>query len=68
MTLDEFAKLKAGDVIENVFTNSRGTVTEVISNGVKVRWGPVKDSHAFAYSVNSTTWMHWSKLDVPKTT
>lgn len=67
MTLEEFSKLKVGDAIENVFTNSRGTVTEVLNQGVKVRWGPLENSHAFTYTIQSTTWMHWSLADVPKT-
>lgn len=64
MNLQEFAALKAGDRIENAMSNSRGEVTEVTANGVRVSWGPHGDNvHGFLYSVQGTAWMHWSKVE-----
>jgi hypothetical protein len=61
MNLQQFAALKPGDKIENVFSNSRGEVTEASNRGVSLRWSD--SSPPFFYSVNSTAWMHWSKVD-----
>ncbi len=60
MTLTEFAALKVGDAIENIFSGSRGEVTTVTEGGVRVRWPP--SNIDFAYPVNSTAWMSWSKV------
>ncbi len=60
MTLTEFAALKVGDKIENVFSGSRGEVTAVTDGGVRVMWPP--SGIDFAYPVNSTAWMHWDKV------
>lgn len=62
MNLQEFAALKVGDQIENAYTSSRGTVSEVNDAGVRVRWGlAAAGTIDFHYPVNSTYWMHWSK-------
>ena len=58
MTLQEFAKLKAGDKIVVLMNGSTGEVTDATKTGVRVRWG--QSSQDFAYSVNSTAWFHWS--------
>jgi len=63
MTLKEFAVLKAGDTVENVFTGSKGCVSEIKDSGVGVQWGATPGGPAFFYPVNSTAWMHWSKVD-----
>lgn len=65
MTLDEFAALKPGDTIENPMSGSKGVVADVTAGRVKVAWGGTVQ---FAYGVDTTAWMHWSKaneLDVP---
>lgn len=60
MNLQEFAALKVGDHIENVFSGGKGEVMAVTNSGVRVRWPP---SHAeFEYLAMSTAWMHWSKV------
>lgn len=64
MTLQEFAALKVGDQIENLMSNSRGVASEVTDKGVRVTWGERYKTPAgimsFAYTVNSTAWMHWT--------
>lgn len=66
MNLHEFAKLKTGDTVKNVFTHSQGIVTDVVDQGVKVRWGPLESAMSFTYTVQSTSWMHWSLPDETK--
>jgi hypothetical protein len=61
MTLQEFAKLKAGDRIRNDMTQSTGEVTEATRDGVKVRWGAAGGPE-FHFSANSTGWFHWSNV------
>lgn len=60
MNLQQFAALKPGDKVENVFSNSVGEVTEATASGVKVRWGG--SGYEFAYTVSMTAWMHWDKV------
>lgn len=64
MNVQEFAKLKVGDVIRNHMSNGRGEVVEVDKSGVRVRWptagiDPSK-SPTWHYSVQSTAWFHWT--------
>jgi preprotein translocase subunit YajC len=61
MTLSEFAALKPGDKIELPMSGGQGTVNEVKKDGVMVTWG--SSIISWHYSVASTAWMHWSKLD-----
>lgn len=64
MNLQQFAALKVGDKIENAMSQSSGVVTEATDQGVKVRWGagtPGRDV-TFTYTVNGTSWFHWSKV------
>lgn len=70
MNVKEFAALKVGDKIANDMSSSRGEVTEVNDQGVRVAWGPVPSDSGmtavrvtFQYVVNSTSWFHWSKLE-----
>lgn len=66
MNLQEFAALKTGDKIENAMSVSQGEVTEVTQAGVRVRWGVAAQLGAdvtFTYSVQSTAWFHWSKIE-----
>jgi hypothetical protein len=63
MNLQEFAALKKGDKINNGMASSQGEVTEVTAQGVRVRWGLHVGSITFMYSVNSTAWFHWSKVE-----
>jgi hypothetical protein len=64
MNLQEFAALKAGDKIENHMSQSRGEVTEVNAQGVRVSWGSTNPGRVvFTYTVNSTAWFHWSKVE-----
>lgn len=61
MNLEQFAALKVGDKIDNPMSQSQGTVTELVQDGVRVRWGngaPGKTVE-FTYVVNSTAWFHW---------
>lgn len=64
MNLKEFAALKAGDKINNGWTESDGEITEVTDKGVRVVWGE-KHPHAtyFFYSVVSTAWAQWTKVE-----
>lgn len=62
MNLHEFAALKPGDEIENPMSGGRGRITEAKSDGVMVAWGG-KALVTFHYSVNSTAWMHWNKVE-----
>lgn len=63
MNLQEFAKLKLGDKIENPSTGSKGEIVEATDSGVRVVWGDPHDrnNHAtkFFYSVVGTAWMNW---------
>lgn len=61
MNLKEFAALKVGDKIENPTTGGMGTVSAVADAGVKVQWGV--SALEFFYSVNTTAWMHWRKVE-----
>jgi len=65
MNMQEFAALKVGDKIVNRMTlpASTGTVTEITANGVRVVWGAAELTCTFAYPVNTTAWMHWSKAE-----
>lgn len=64
MNLQEFAALKVGDKIENHLSQSSGEVTEVTKYGVRVRWGTLESGIVtFLYSVQGTTWFHWSKKE-----
>lgn len=70
MNLIEFNALKPGDKIENAMSNSSGEVVEVNRGIVKVRWfgsGPTARSlltgSVRTYSVHSTIWFHWSKVE-----
>lgn len=64
MNLQQFSALKTGDQIENTMTNSRGTITETNAVGVRVRWGnPTGAFNGFMYSVQSTAWFHWNKME-----
>lgn len=66
MNLQEFAKLAKGDKIENAFAGSQGEVTEVTTGGVRIRWGAAPTSPTYEYSVQSTAWFHWNKVDAPQ--
>lgn len=59
MTVQEFAALKTGDKISNMFSGSTGTIDSTADNGVYVKWSD--NSPPFFYAVNSTAWMHWTK-------
>ena len=63
MNITEFAALKVGDQIESrVVGVSRGEVIELKNNGVMIAWeGNTK--MPFHFSVNSTAWFHWSKVE-----
>lgn len=72
MNLVEFNALKPGDKIENAMSNSSGEVTEVNQGIVKVRWlrdgsgdGTPSLAAVRTYSVHSTIWFHWSKVEEP---
>lgn len=66
MTLQEFAKLKKGDKIENR-AFGEGNVGEVVSvepNGVRVVWGPRSEHETpFFFGVQGTAWMHWNTVE-----
>lgn len=61
----EFNLLVVGDQIENAMTSGKGMITAVEQTGaglaVRVKWGNVGPE--FSYSVHSTAWMHWDKVD-----
>jgi len=62
MNLQEFAGLKVGDeVINHMSNDGLGVVTVVNANGIKVRWPP--SAMDWAFTNQSTAWMHWSKKD-----
>lgn len=65
MTLQEFAALKAGDKIENHMAGavSVGTVKETTPSGLWLTWAGGDLGVPFFYSVNSTSWFHWSKAE-----
>lgn len=61
MNIREFAALKVGDKIMNPMNH--GNVAEVVEtsdSGVRICWQGSQTR--FFYSVNSTAWMHWSKI------
>lgn len=65
MNLQQFSALKVGDTIESSMMGfgdpQMGTVSSVSDSGVQVRWGT--STMQFFYSVNSTAWMHWNKVE-----
>lgn len=67
MNMQEFAALKIGDTVEVLLAGgqSRGEVVEINDRGVRVKWGPksYRGEVTFFYSVNSTAWMHWGRVD-----
>ncbi len=67
MNMQEFAALKPGDIVEVLSAGgqSRGAVVEINDRGVRVKWGPklYRGDVTFFYSVNSTAWMHWGKVN-----
>jgi hypothetical protein len=66
MNVQEFAALKVGDKIDNAMSSSQGEVTEVNAQGVRVRWGLGNTGAiTFLYTVQSTAWFHWSKVEAP---
>jgi hypothetical protein len=70
MNIKEFGALKEGDKIENPAHGgmSRGEIVECTASGVRVVWGPRHDHETpFFYSVISTTWMQWSKVNAETT-
>lgn len=64
MTLQEFSALKVGDKVSNPWLGSTGEVVETTNKGVNIVWGG-RTAHEkqFFYSVVSTAWMGWSKID-----
>ena len=64
MNLQEFAALKVGDEVKSLMAGPAvGTVTAVKENGVTVVWGDRHERETpFFYSVNSTSWMHWTQM------
>lgn len=62
MNLQEFAALKVGDKIENPMLNSMGTVSEVTKQGVRIAWEGSRSAITFQYTVQNTSWFHWSKI------
>lgn len=67
MNLQEFAALKVGDKIRNHFSNSEGTVTAVLDQGIRLRWGDTPGEPEFTYVANSTAWFHWDAVARPNT-
>lgn len=69
MNVQEFAALKVGDRVYNGLTQSRGTVTDVTKDGVRVQWGDgfavTTGGVQFNFSVQGTAWYHWTKEDGP---
>lgn len=64
MTLQEFAKLKVGDKIVCLATSMQhGEVVEVITSGIKLRWGPEPTAPSFTYTAQSTAWMQWDLVE-----
>lgn len=63
MNIQEFAALRVGDKINNLMGNSSGIVTGVFDSGVVVRWGVAGGGVDFKYTINTTSWFHWSKAD-----
>lgn len=67
MNIQEFGALKVGDKICNpMLNNSVGVVSAILNYGVKVQWPP--STTEFEVPVNSTTWMHWNKVDAVQQT
>lgn len=64
MNLQEFSALKVGDAVEvPAFGNNRGVVSEVTDRGVRVAWEGGRSAVTFQYTVMSTSWMHWNKVE-----
>lgn len=62
MNLKEFAALKVGDKIENPMApGSVAEVVETADSGVRIAWN--SNPTRFFYSVQSTAWMHWNKVE-----
>lgn len=64
MNMQEFAALKVGDKVDNHMSQSQGVVAEITAAGVRVRWGDGTPGStiSFMYSVNTTSWTHWSRV------
>lgn len=67
MNIREFAALKVGDKVEIPMNpGSIGEIVECTDSGVRLVWGgrhAVPSETRFFYSVNSTAWMHWTKVE-----
>ena len=65
MNAQEFAALKVGDKITNPMSQQRsvGTITDVTPSGVRLRWGDDPGTSQFFYSVISSAWTHWERLE-----
>lgn len=70
MNLAEFNALAIGDEVENAMTQNTGTVSAVYvprsGRVVSVKWGSAHPPHGameFSYSVHSTAWYHWNKVE-----
>lgn len=66
MNLREFNALSVGDEVENtMLANGKGTVSGVneLRSGrvVWITWNGC--SPEFSFSVHSTAWMHWNKVE-----
>lgn len=62
MNLNEFSELKVGDKVQNLMNagSPPGEVTKRDGRGVYVRWS--KSTTEYFYSVQTTAWMHWNKV------
>ncbi len=62
MNIEQFAKLKVGDKVQNLALGSGvGEVVKVAEGGITVRWPP--SEREFYYSVQGTAWFQWSVVD-----
>jgi hypothetical protein len=70
MNIREFAALKVGDKVElRAHGYALGTVSGVTPAGVRVVWGARGPQETpFFYSVNSTSWMQWEKVEADPAT
>lgn len=67
MNIDEFAALKVDDQIENPMLDSKGIVSEVTREGVRIAWEGGRSSlEWFLYTASMTSWMHWIKSETKK--
>jgi hypothetical protein len=69
MNVKEFAALKQGDKVALAMNgqSGQGEVVSVDPMGVRVRWGDNRpNAPTFFYSVNGTSWFHWSKVEAKK--